>query len=92
MMNLVFIIEYLPRYGYWSTTANAQADTLTIAGGTNITTTVAGDTLTVDFSGTLTTTLSALTDTDLSGAVQGDSLFFNGTNWIATRSPLHGGN
>ena len=71
-----------------STTANAQADTLTIAGGTNITTTVVGDTLTVDFSGTLTTTLAALTDTDLSGAVQGDSLFFNGTNWIATRSPI----
>ena len=71
-----------------STTANAQADTLTIAGGTNITTTVVGDTLTVDFSGTLTTTLAALTDTDLSGAVQGDSLFFNGSNWIATRSPI----
>ena len=71
-----------------STTANAQADTLTIAGGTNITTTVVGDTLTVDFSGTLTTTLAALTDTDLSGAVQGDSLFFNGSNWIATRLSL----
>ena len=71
-----------------STTANAQADTLTIAGGTNITTTVVGDTLTVDFSGTLTTTLSALTDTDLTGAVQGDSLFFNGSNWVATRSPI----
>jgi len=71
-----------------STTANAQADTLTIAGGTNITTTVVGDTLTVDFSGTLTTTLSALTDTDLTGVVQGDSLFYNGSNWISTRSPI----
>ncbi|OUW99533.1 MAG: baseplate wedge protein [Flavobacteriales bacterium TMED228] len=71
-----------------STTANAQADTLTIAGGSNITTTIVNDTLTVDFSGTLTTTLAALTDTDLSGVVQGDSLFFNGTNWIATRSPI----
>jgi len=71
-----------------STTANAQADTLTIAGGTNITTTVVGDTLTVDFSGTLTTTLAALSDTDLSTVVQGDSLFYNGTNWIPTRSPI----
>ena len=71
-----------------TTTANAQADTLTIAGGSNITTTVVNDTLTVDFSGTLTTTLAALTDTDLSGVVQGDSLFWNGSNWIATRSPI----
>ncbi len=71
-----------------STTANAQADTLTIAGGSNITTTIVSDTLTIDFSGTLTTTLAALTDTDLGGVVQGDSLFFNGTNWVATRSPI----
>ena len=71
-----------------STTANSQTDTLTIAGGTNITTSVTGDTLTVDFSGTLTTTFSALTDTDVGGLVQGDSLFYNGTNWVVTRSPI----
>ena len=71
-----------------STTANSQTDTLTIAGGTNITTSVTGDTLTVDFSGTLTTTFSALTDTDVGTLVQGDSLFYNGTNWIPTKSPL----
>ncbi len=71
-----------------STTANTQSDTLTIAGGTNITTAVSGDTLTVNFSGTLTTTFAALTDTDVGGLTQGDSLFYNGTNWVATRSPI----
>ena len=71
-----------------STTANSQTDTLTIAGGTNITTTVVGDTVTLDFSGSLTTTLSSLTDTDVGGLVQGDSLFYNGSNWVVTRSPI----
>ena len=71
-----------------STTANSQTDTLTIAGGTNITTAIVGDTLTVNFSGSLTTTFAALTDTNVTGIVQGDSLFWNGTNWIPTRSPI----
>ena len=71
-----------------STTANTQSDTLTIAGGTNITTVVSGDTLTVNFSGTLTTTFAALTDTNVGGLTQGDSLFYNGTNWVPTRSPI----
>ena len=69
-------------------TANSQTDTLTIAGGTNITTSIVGDTLTVDFSGTITTTLAALTDTDVTGIVQGDSLYWNGTDWVVTRSPM----
>ena len=46
------------------------------------------DTVTVDFSGTLTTTFANLTDTDVGGLVQGDSLFYNGTNWVVTRSPI----
>ena len=71
-----------------STTANSQTDTLTIAGGTNITTAIVGDTLTVNFGGSLTTTFAALTDTNVTGIVQGDSLFWNGTNWIPTRSPI----
>lgn len=69
-------------------TANSQTDTLTIAGGSNITTSIVGDTLTVDFSGTITTTLAALTDTDVTGIVQGDSLYYNGTDWVVTRSPM----
>jgi len=36
-----------------TTTADSTSDTLTIAGGTNITTAVSGDTLTIDFSGSL---------------------------------------
>ena len=71
-----------------STTANSQTDTLTIAGGTNITTAVSGDTVTINFSGSLTTTFAALTDTNVTGIAQGDSLFWNGTNWIPTRSPI----
>ena len=71
-----------------STTADSQTDTLTIAGGTNITTAVSGDTVTVNFSGTLTTTLAALTDTNTAGITQGDSLFYNGTSWVVTRSPI----
>ena len=71
-----------------STTANTATDSLTIAGGTNITTAVVGDTITVNFDGTLTTTFAALTDTNTSGLTQGDSLFWNGTNWMPTRSPI----
>ena len=71
-----------------STTANSQNDTLTITGGTNITTSITGDTLTVDFNGTLTTTLAALTDTNTNGITQGDMLYWNGTDWVPTRSPI----
>tara|TARA_B100000965_G_scaffold404490_1_gene435360 strand:+ start:231 stop:1451 length:1221 start_codon:yes stop_codon:yes gene_type:complete len=71
-----------------TTTANSVSDTLTIAGGTNITTAITGDTLTVNFSGSLTTTFSALTDTDVTGIVQGDSLYWSGTNWVVTKSPM----
>jgi len=71
-----------------STTADSQTDTLTIAGGTNITTAISGDTCTINFSGTLTTTFAALTDTNVAGITQGDSLFYNGTTWIPNSSPL----
>tara|TARA_B100001250_G_scaffold386102_1_gene382337 strand:- start:4765 stop:5991 length:1227 start_codon:yes stop_codon:yes gene_type:complete len=71
-----------------STTADSATDSLTIAGGTNITTSITDDILTVDFSGTLTTTLAALTDVNLGTLVQGDSLFYNGTTWVPTRSPI----
>jgi hypothetical protein len=71
-----------------STTANSQTDTLTISGGTNITTAVSGDTLTINFDGTLTTTLAALTDTNVTGITQGDSLYWSGTEWVVTRSPM----
>lgn len=44
-------------------TANSTTDTLTIEGGTNITTSAANDTITIDFSGTLgSSTFSGLTD------------------------------
>jgi len=71
-----------------TTTANSTSDTLTVTGGTNIATSIVGDTLTIDFDGTLTTTFAALTDTNVSGITQGDSLYWNGTSWIVTRSPI----
>ncbi len=71
-----------------TTTANTTSDTLTIAGGTDITTVVSGDTVTLNFSGSLTTTFAALTDTDVTGIVQGDSLYWNGTDWVVTKSPM----
>ena len=71
-----------------STTANAANDALTVSGGTDITTSITGDVLTINYSGTPVTTFAALTDTDVTGITQGDSLFWNGTNWIPTRSPI----
>lgn len=71
-----------------NTTANSATDTLTIAGGTNIATAISGDTLTINFDGTLTTTFNALTDTDVTGITQGDSLYWSGTDWVVTRSPM----
>ena len=71
-----------------STSADSQTDTLTIAGGTNIVTSISGDTVTIDFNGTIPTTFAAMTDTDLAGITQGDSLYWNGTDWVVTRSPI----
>lgn len=71
-----------------STTADTQTDTLTITGGTNINTSITGDTVTIDFAGTISTSLNSLTDTDLTGLVQGDSLFYNGTSWVRVASPV----
>ena len=71
-----------------STTADSATDTLTFTGGTNITTSITGDAVTISFDGTLTTTFAALTDTDVTGITQGDSLYWSGSNWIVTRSPI----
>ena len=46
-----------------STTANTTTDTLTVSGGTDISTTIVGDTLTVAFTGTIPADVSDLTDT-----------------------------
>ena len=61
--------------------ADSKTDTLTIAGGTNITTAVSGDTVTIN--GTVPT-FASLSDTDLTGAIAGNVLVYNGTNWIDT--------
>ena len=71
-----------------TTTANSVTDTLTIAGGNDIVTSISGDTVTVAFNGNLTTTLAALTDTDVPSITKGDSLYWNGTDWVVTRSPM----
>lgn len=71
-----------------TTTADSQTDTLVIAGGDNISTSIAGDTVTIDFDGNITTTFAALTDTDVTGLTQGDMTYWNGTDWVPTRSPV----
>jgi plastocyanin len=60
--------------------ADSKTDTLTIAGGTNISTAVAGDTVTINYSGT--NTLATLTDTDTTGAIAGNVLVYNGSSWV----------
>jgi|TARA_B100001057_G_scaffold89853_1_gene86083 plastocyanin len=62
--------------------ADSKTDTLTIAGGTNITTAVTGDTVTIN--GTAAT-VESLSDTDTTGLTTGSVLVYNGTNWV--RSP-----
>tara|TARA_Y100000389_G_C17471126_1_gene531078 strand:+ start:12401 stop:13879 length:1479 start_codon:yes stop_codon:yes gene_type:complete len=59
--------------------ADSKTDTLTIAGGTNITTAVSGDTVTIN--GTVPT-FASLSDTNLTGVTAGNVLVYNGTNWI----------
>ena len=61
--------------------ADIKTDTLTIAGGTNITTTVTGDTVTIDYSGSAPT-FASLSDTDITTPVDGATLVYNGSQWI----------
>ena len=61
--------------------ADSKTDTLTISGGTNISTAVVGDTLTIN--GTVPT-FASLSDTDLTGTSTGNTLVYNGTAWVDT--------
>ena len=77
-----------------SVTADAQSDSVTFTGGTDITTSISGDVITIAFSGTIPTAFAALSDSDMSSSAQfgnptqGDSMFWNGSDWIVTRSPI----
>tara|TARA_B100000900_G_scaffold69748_1_gene54997 strand:- start:532 stop:2010 length:1479 start_codon:yes stop_codon:yes gene_type:complete len=62
--------------------ADSKTDTLTIAGGTGITTSVTGDTVTINGEAA---TVASLSDTDLTGVTTGSVLVYNGSNWV--RSP-----
>lgn len=59
--------------------ADTTTDTLTISGGTNITTSVTGDTVTIN--GTVPT-LASLSDTDTTATVTGNVLVYNGSAWV----------
>ena len=60
--------------------ADSTTDTLTIAGGTNITTSVSGDTVTIDYSGS--NSLDSLTDVAITSPATGAVMAYNGTSWI----------
>jgi len=59
--------------------ADSKTDTLTIAGGTNISTAVSGDTVTINYSGT--NNMSSLTDVTLAGTASGQVLVYTGSAW-----------
>lgn len=59
--------------------ADTTTDTLTIAGGTNITTSVTGDTVTIDYSGT--NGFNDLTDVSITTPATGAVVIYNGTSW-----------
>lgn len=61
--------------------ADTTTDTLSILGGTNITTTVTGDTVTIDYSGS-DPTFASLADTTITSPVDGAVLAWNGASWI----------
>lgn len=74
-----------------STTADSSADTLTIAGGTNVSTSITGDTLTVNVDGSFE--FAELTDVNFTSIARGDSITYdtNGAGalpaWINQPSP-----
>lgn len=60
--------------------ADTTTDTLTIEGGTDITTSVSGDTVTISYSGAAPT-FATLDDTNISTPVDGALLAYNGNDW-----------
>lgn len=68
------------------TSANTTTDALTIAGGTDITTSISGDTLTINYTGSGggANSINDLTDVNTSGVATGDLLVYNGTTFVPT--------
>lgn len=60
--------------------ADNTTDTLTIAGGTNITTSVSGDTVTIDYAGS--NGLGDLSNVTITSPATGAVMAYNGSNWI----------
>jgi len=71
-----------------STAANTTTDTLTVSGGTLVTTSVSGDTLTIDAS----VALNDISDVDLTGLSNNDILIYNlsSGNWEVGTLPAPG--
>lgn len=60
--------------------ADSKTDTLTIAGGTNISTAVSGDTVTINYSGS--NNFGDLGDVTITSPATGATMVYNGSAWI----------
>jgi len=69
-----------------NTSANTTTDTLTVAGGTDISTSISGDTLTINYTGAGggANSINDLTDVNIGGITQGDTLVWTGASFIPT--------
>jgi len=69
-----------------TTSADSTTDALTIAGGTDIATSITGDTLTINYTGSGggATNMADLSDVSIPTIQQGDMLVYTGSNFIPT--------
>ena len=65
-------------------TTSTQSDTLTVRGGNNIVTTIAGQELTIDFNGSIPTNLNTLNDVSAVSPTANQILQYDGTQWNHT--------
>jgi len=67
--------------------ADSATDTLTITGGTDISTSVVGDTITIAYSGT-SPTLATLTDTNITTPSAGATVYYDGNSQLVNNNNI----